>query len=273
MLYFCLSIIFYRIINSLFFKRGKMAAELNNFQINTLRIISILLEKDAVDESIIEELWKNELEYFSVIEKNRVLSEKANLDEKTGLLKYNDNYLTDIVKTASRILSNNNFPRLEIGFVRFDIDDFSKFNNKYGHDLGDEILKTVSTIIKEHSRPTDYVIRFGGEEFDVILPSTNQHGAEVYVDKILNETRKINFHYKNEKKIRTTLSAGITTCNLSIDSASRKKDVRQEYKILQKKADDALYEAKFLGKNRFSIYSASKNQQYPEIRSQYTKSR
>jgi diguanylate cyclase (GGDEF)-like protein len=250
-----------------------MAPKLNNFQVNTLRIISMLLERDAVEDSILEELWKNELEYFSLLEKYKILSEKVNIDEKTGLLKYKDHYLTDIVKTASRIMSNNKFPHLEIGFVRFDIDDFSKFNNKYGHDLGDEVLKKVSAIIRDYSRPTDYVIRFGGEEFDVILPSTNVSGAEVYVNKILKETRKVNFHYQNEKKIRTTLSAGITSCRISISSSAKKDDVEKEYKSLQKKADDALYEAKFLGKNRFSIYSAVKQDEYPQIRSQYTKSR
>jgi len=250
-----------------------MAAELNSFQINTLRIISMLLEQDAVDDSILEELWKNELEYFSLLEKYKLLSEKMNIDEKTGLLKYNDSYLTDIVKTASRIMSNNRFPHLEVGFVRFDIDDFSKFNNNYGHDLGDEILKKVSGIIRDCSRPTDYVIRFGGEEFDVILPSTNLSGAEVYVSKILDETRKINFHYDSKKKIKTTMSAGITSCRLSIDPSSKKDDVDKEYKNLQKKADDALYEAKFLGKNRFSIYSASRSEEYSKIRSEYARGR
>jgi len=250
-----------------------MAGELNNFQVNTLRIISMLLEKDVVEDSILEELWKNELEYFSLLEKYKILSEKINIDEKTGLLKYNDNYLTDIVKTASRIMNNNRFPHLEVGFVRFDIDDFSKFNNKYGHDLGDEILKKISCVIRNFSRPTDYVIRFGGEEFDVILPSTDLNGTQVYANKILEETRKIKFHYHNEKKIRTTMSAGITSCCLSIDSASKKNEVELEYKNLQKKADDALYEAKFLGKNRFSIYSASRHAEYSKIRSQYTKSR
>ncbi len=250
-----------------------MATELNSFQINTLKIISMLLEQDAVDDSILEELWKNELEYFSLLEKYKLLSEKMNIDEKTGLLKYSDSYLTDIVKTASRIMSNNRFPHLEVGFVRFDIDDFSKFNNNYGHDLGDEILKKVSGIIRDCSRPTDYVIRFGGEEFDVILPSTNLSGAEVYVNKILDETRKINFHYDSKKKIKTTMSAGITSCRLSIDPSAKKDDVDKEYKNLQKKADDALYEAKFLGKNRFSIYSASRSEEYSKIRSEYTRGR
>jgi diguanylate cyclase (GGDEF)-like protein len=250
-----------------------MAAELNNFQINTLKIISILLEQDVVDDSILEELWKNELEYFSLLEKYKLLSEKMNIDEKTGLLKYSDSHLTDIVKTASRIMSNNRYPHLEVGFVRFDIDDFSKFNNKYGHDLGDEILKKVSGIIRDYSRPTDYVIRFGGEEFDVILPSTNLNGAQVYVNKILDETRKINFHYDSKKKIKTTMSAGITTCRLSTDSAAKKDDVDKEYKNLQRKADDALYEAKFLGKNRFSIYSSARSEEYSKIRSEYARGR
>lgn len=250
-----------------------MAVELKNFQVNTLRIISMLLEKDAVEDSILEELWKNELEYFSLLEKYRILSEKINIDEKTGLLKYSDSYLTDIVKTASRIMSNNRFPHLEIGFVRFDIDDFSQFNNRYGHDMGDEILKKISGVIRDCSRPTDYVIRFRGEEFDVILPSTDLPGTEVYANKRLEETRKIKFHYKNERKIRTTMSVGITSCKLSIDSGAKKDEVDLEYKNLQKKADDALYEAKYLGKNRFSVYSASRQDEYSKIRNQYTKSR
>jgi len=250
-----------------------MAGELNSFQINTLKIISTLLEKDSVEDSIIEDLWKNELEYFSLLEKYKILSEKVNIDEKTGLLKYNENYLTDIVKTASRIIGKDKPPQLEVGFVRFDIDDFSNFNNSYGHDLGDEILKTFSAIIRDCSRPTDYVIRFGGEEFDVILPSTNLSGAEVYVNKILDETRKINFQYNNEKKIRTTMSAGITSCRLKIDTVAKKEDVAQEYKNLQKNADDALYEAKFLGKNRFSVYCDARNAEYSKIRKQYTRSR
>jgi len=83
----------------------------------------------------------------------------------------------------------------------------------------------------------------------------------------------MNFHYDSKKKIKTTMSAGITSCRLSIDSAAKKDDVDKEYKNLQKKADDALYEAKFLGKNRFSIYSAARSEEYSKIRSEYTRNR
>lgn len=248
-----------------------MATEINDFQINTLKIISMLLEKDAVEDSILEELWKNELEYSSILKKNKILSEKMNIDEKTGLLKYNDNYLTDIVKTASRIMNNNKFPFLEVGFVRFDIDDFSKINNRYGHDLGDEVLKKITGIIKDCSRPTDYVIRFGGEEFDVILPSTGLAGAEVYVNKILDETRKVSFDYLDQSNIKVTISAGISTCRISVATACRQNNIHEEYKELQKKADDALYEAKSLGKDRFCVYSQAKHDQYQQIRSNYIK--
>ena len=244
-----------------------MTEDYNNFQVNTLRIISMLLEKDAIDDSILEELWKNELEYFTLLEKYKILNQKINIDEKTGLLKYNDNYLTDIVKTASRIMSNNTYPKLEIGFVRFDIDNFSSFNDRYGHDLGDHVLKKVSSVIRDFSRPTDYVIRFGGEEFDVILPSTNLNGTAVYVNKILDETRRLTISYRNKKIIRTTMSAGITACRFNIDNQTKKSDVSTVYKKIQKKADDALYEAKFLGKNRFSVY------EYSKIRMQYVKNK
>lgn len=250
-----------------------MIGKLNNFQMNTLKIMSKLLEFDAVDDFVIDELWKNELEYFSLLDKYKILCEKVNIDEKTGLLKYNENYLTDIVKTASRIMNNKTIPELNIGFVRFDIDDFSRFNNSYGHDLGDEILKTVSSIIRDCSRPTDYVIRFGGEEFDVILPSTDQKGAEVYANKILEETRKASIRYSSRKKLSATMSAGISSCCLNLESAVRKDEVKREYRTLQKRADDALYEAKFLGKNRFSIYSPARQNEYMKIRNQYNKNR
>lgn len=246
-----------------------MSSNLNTFQIRTLRIMAQLLEKDAIDDAIIEELWRNELEYFSLLEMNRILGEKINIDQKTGLLRHNHNYLSDIVKTASRLMSNLNQAVFDVSFVRFDIDDFSRFNNRYGHDLGDEVLVSICSLIKNNSRPTDYVIRFGGEEIDVLLPSTPVEGAIVYTEKILKETSDLAFCHESESSICTTLSAGISTTKIRVSGAISSSDIDNEYRLLQKQSDDALYESKLMGKNRLSIYSSERREEYPEIRRRY----
>jgi len=230
-----------------------------------------MLEYDSIDDTIIDELWKNEVEYFGLMEKCKILNEKLNLDEKTGLLRYSNNYLSDIIKTASRIMGNMNYPYIDVSFVRFDIDDFSVFNDRYGHDLGDEVLIKSSGIIKEYSRPTDYVIRFGGEEIDVILPSTTLEGAAIYTKKIMDELQDIKFCYNENSEICVTMSAGISSSKIKVTKNLDCSEIDWEYRILQKKADDALYESKLLGKKRYSIYSDKRNNEYASIRSEYNR--
>ncbi len=248
-----------------------MPSDLNTYQIRTLRIMAHLLEKDAIDDAIIEELWKNDLEFFSLIEMNRRLGEIINIDPKTGLLRHNHNYLSDIIKTASRLMNNLNQTWLEVSFVRFDIDNFSRFNNMYGHDLGDEVLIRICGLIKKNSRPTDYVIRLGGEEIDVLIPSTSTDGAMQYTGKILAEASDLSFSHDTDNDIRTTLSAGISSMKLKITGLVNMEELEKKYRKIQKQSDDALYEAKFLGKNRYCIYSPAKTREYSEIRRKYSR--
>ena len=144
-----------------------------------------------MDDHIIDELWKNELDFFSLLEKNRLLSERINIDEKTGLLKHNQNYLAEIVKTASRIMSS---------------------------------------LIKERSRPTDYAIRFGGEEIDIIVPSTPSEGAEIYATKILQDTERLRFSYNGEDSITTTMSAGISSTSIQLTHISGINALENKYR-------------------------------------------
>ena len=64
-----------------------------------------LLESDAITDEVVEYLRKSELDYFSLIDKYKLLEEKVNIDEKTNLLKYKNDYLTNIIKTASRVFN------------------------------------------------------------------------------------------------------------------------------------------------------------------------
>jgi len=248
--------------------------QLAEFQLRNLRILAHLMEHDAVTDEMIEYLWQSELDYFSLVEKNKLLEEKIHIDEKTNLLKFNNKYLTNIVKTASRVFEGMKSINYNVTFIRFDIDDFSVVNNKYGHEFGDEVLTKIAQILKDNSRPTDYVIRFGGEEFDIILPSTHIGKATTYLKKIYDRINNSRFHVQKEKLL-ITISGGVSSFifqfgdSIQIDNI----EIEDSFKKLQSEADDALYEAKYLGKNRYCIYSKEKEGDYPKIREQYLKKR
>ena len=247
--------------------------ELKDFQLRNIQLLTQLYKAGAIDDDIVETIRLGELEYFSLLDKYSLLEEKVNVDEKTNLLKFKRDYLTNIVKTASRIFYDG-FRQMyyHVSFVRFDIDDFSVFNNRYGHNVGDEVLIEIAEILKANSRPTDYVIRFGGEEFDVILPATEIDGAKTYVSKIIDKVHKICVEYKGEN-LKVTLSAGISSISYRFVEQKFLDDKRleEDYQRVQYEADNALYEAKFLGKDRFAVYDPSKKDEYAKIRKLYVK--
>lgn len=253
-------------------KKEHTEKELNKYQLRNIEILTHLLKHDAVTDEVVELLRQSELDYFSLLDKNRLLEKKINIDDKTNLLKFSNHYLTNIIKTASRIYFGIKFMEYHISFIRFDIDDFSNFNNKYGHELGDLVLIGIANIIKENSRPTDYVIRYGGEEFDVILPSTDPEGSLVYIKNIFEKINNFRVKYDN-LELKVTVSAGISTLLYTFFDTKIKdeKEIEQLYKDLQIKADNALYEAKYLGKNRYCVYSDEKKSEYAKIRKLYFK--
>ncbi len=253
-------------------KAKKEERTLTDFQIRNIQLLTHLLNYDAVTDDIVECLRLSELEYFSLVDKYRLLERKVDIDEKTNLLKYKSDYLITIIKTASRIFFGMKGVIYPISFVRFDIDDFSHFNNKYSHEVGDKVLIKIASVIRENSRPTDYAIRFGGEEFDVILPSTDVKGAIVFCNKIMDRIRHIIVELGTEK-LTVTVSGGISYVDYQF---ADKKILDQEgveklFQRLQNEADNALYEAKFLGKNQFCVYSTTKKDEYLKIRKLYIK--
>lgn len=117
--------------------------------------------------------------------------------------------------------------------VLLDIDNFKLFNDEFGHSAGDDLLVNVSDILKDCSRDQDLVVRYGGEEFLLVLPSTNLESAQILVDRI-NSTIKA--------KTNVTFSGGIAMHSeqLSFDQ-------------LIEKADQCLYTAKTDGKDRYVL--------------------
>lgn len=244
--------------------------ELNEFQLRNINILTHLLAHNAINDDIVEDLRKSELDYFSLIDKYNLLQQKVNIDEKTNLLKFKTNYLTDIIKTASRIYYGSNANKYYISMIRFDIDDFSMFNNKYGHDVGDAVLIEIANSIRNNSRPTDYVIRFGGEELDVILPGTPIEGARTYLNKVFNKIRELEIEHSGDI-LKVTVSAGASEFEYIFSEKKRinAEEIINSYKELQNEADNALYESKYLGKNQFCFYSKDKKDEYVKIREKY----
>lgn len=246
--------------------------ELNDFQVRNIRILTHLLASDAVSDEVIEFLRLAEIDYFNLLDKYTLLEMKINIDEKTSLLKFRKDYLTSIIKTASRIYFGIAEAKYPLCFARFDIDDFAVFNNQYGHDTGDRVLVRVASLLRKNSRPTDYLIRFGGDEFDVILPATSMGGGKVFLDKIYDKSSALTVETDSGEAVPITLSCGMTSHIYTFEKNARtilSDDVEGLYDILQKQADDALYESKMKGKNAASIYDESKKKEYKKFRQQY----
>ena len=122
-----------------------------------------------------------------------------------------------------------------------DIDYFKQVNDKYGHLAGDKVLRLMSRILKKHLRNVDFIARFGGEEFVILMPSTDALAAEIATEKVRSviETSPFNFH---GEPVKITMSFGITQAQAD-DSVSS----------MFARADKAMYRAKQEGRNRVSI--------------------
>ena len=131
-----------------------------------------------------------------------------------------------------------------IGIIMFDIDHFKRVNDTYGHDVGDEALKLVSSSAHSALRETDVLARYGGEEFVVIVQQANLYALANLAGRILKKIEQMGFSHAGVK-IPLTISAGV---------AIRNKDARGFEQVI-KQADTALYRAKENGRNRVEVFA------------------
>ncbi len=133
----------------------------------------------------------------------------------------------------------------EISIALLDVDQFKRYNDLYGHLSGDDCLRQIADSIRSVvTRAADLVARYGGEEFAVILPNTGREGALELCREMLAAVRRLNVpHDGNPHKV-VTVSAGCVTC-IADDESS--------YLAAMQAADDALYRAKALGRNRIEV--------------------
>lgn len=125
-----------------------------------------------------------------------------------------------------------------VSIILTDIDHFKKFNDTYGHQIGDLVLKETAQVFKQAVREMDIVARYGGEEFTIVLPQTNKTGAVKLADRLRQAVEKR--AYETEKgTLHVTISLGVSTFPV---------DAREKTQLI-KLADQALYGAKEGGRN------------------------
>ncbi len=168
------------------------------------------------------------------------LQAMATEDPLTGL--YNRHYLETSLK---RLVAATKRRSSKICVLMCDLDHFKNINDTYGHDAGDQVLKQLAKILLQSVRETDFVIRFGGEEFMILLVDCNTRTAKEMAERIRTRVERDKFHIPGHS-ISMTLSIGTAIFPIQPD-----QDIWDSFKA----ADIALYRAKENGRNQVVHYS------------------
>lgn len=144
---------------------------------------------------------------------------------------YNRRYLKTELKS---LLVEAEKKKWEVALIFFDLNDFREANDRYGHYFGSMILRGITSKIMEKVRELDRLVRFGGDEFCVVLPQTTEQGAKIVAERILETIKSIDFETPDGRKLKVSASFGI---------ASFPKHAKTD-KDLICEADRAMYAAK-----------------------------
>lgn len=169
----------------------------------------------------------------------KLLKEKAATDTLTGL--YNRSVLEYRLQTELKRAQRHGIP---ISAVMLDIDNFKMINDTYGHLFGDQVLKALGEILLKRARTEDIIVRYGGEEFLLLLFGADVQGSFAFAERVRLDFQSKIFHV-NGQSVHFTLSAGLGQYKAN-DSQNAFLD----------KADKALYVAKKSGKNKVCIYES-----------------
>lgn len=172
--------------------------------------------------------------------KSRDFEQQYKLATTDGLTElYNHRYFQEQIR-----MQVENSKRYESNFslIIIDIDFFKKFNDNFGHQSGDAVLRQVAQTLKRNVRATDIVCRYGGEEMSIILPNTDTNVALYTAKKICERVAQRKFKLANGTETNVTISLGVATFPYDGENASDLIDV----------ADKRLYKAKNNGRNQVS---------------------
>jgi diguanylate cyclase (GGDEF)-like protein/PAS domain S-box-containing protein len=160
-------------------------------------------------------------------------------DLLTGL--FNRRYLEE---SLNRELHRANRTGRSVSLVMLDLDHFKHFNDTFGHQVGDILLKEVAGVIKNRVRAGDLACRYGGEEFSLILAEVDTEGTHKCVESIREAIKHLSLHHRGQTLGTITVSAGIATFPAHGDNSED----------LIRAADEALYQAKKAGRDCIFVY-------------------
>jgi diguanylate cyclase (GGDEF)-like protein len=190
---------------------------------------------EDLEYKVQERTLELEIALRELSETNRELQEKNTLDALTGIRNrsfFDKKYQAEVRRSRRE--------QTQLSVVMMDIDHFKNVNDQYGHLVGDKCIKTVArTLEKALKRPSDDVCRYGGEEFALILPSTDLEGALILVEQLRAEIERTSIQAENVS-VNITISAGI---------GSAVADLNQPEDVILALADKQLYAAKNAGRN------------------------
>ena len=173
-----------------------------------------------------------------------ILRNQSIRDPLTSL--YNRRYLEE---SLNRELNRATRAGRKVSLVMLDLDHFKHFNDTYGHQVGDFLLKEVSAVIKDRVRAGDVACRYGGEEFSLILAEVDIEGARKCTESIREAIRHLSLNHRGQTLGTVTVSAGIAVCPMHGDTPED----------LIHAADEALYRAKKAGRDRIDVYEPSES--------------
>lgn len=150
---------------------------------------------------------------------------------------YNHRYFQEQMKSN---VENSKRYGNEFSMIILDIDFFKKFNDTYGHQSGDAVLRQVAQTLKKSVRATDIACRYGGEEMSIILPNTGKNVAHSTAEKICERVSSNKFKLQGDKEVSVTISLGVSTYPHDGQTPSE----------LIEAADKRLYNAKNNGRNQ-----------------------
>ncbi len=201
----------------------------DNKKLTTNRIKSLQSFSNGTSSIIHNFILYNKVKEIATVDKLTSLHNRRFFDEK----------LTEEFNKAQR-------KELELSLIIIDIDYFKNYNDQNGHIAGDTLLETISKLFLSNSRKTDFVCRYGGEEFTLILADTNLDGAFKLAEKIRNAVDCNVFPFEETQPNKNlTISLGVVSL-----SVSKSKTIKE----LVSCADEALYYSKENGRNKVTSY-------------------
>jgi diguanylate cyclase (GGDEF)-like protein len=170
---------------------------------------------------------------------NHLHYEQSVRDVKTGLFNHGF-FITRLNEEIAHAIRGDR----ESSLIAIDVDKFKDFNDNYGHLAGDRVLESIAMVIKQSVRLEDVPSRFGGEEFTILLPNTDQDTALIAAERVRNLIAAIAVPW-NPPLPQVTISLGVVTFN---------KNTKLSADEILHQADEALYQSKANGRNQTTVW-------------------